>query len=72
VANITIFDAAGRPVKSLAKNATLALSGSFRWDGLDDKFNKVPVGVYVIHTEVFNLNGKKKSFKNAVIVATRF
>jgi len=71
VANITIFDAAGRPVKNLAKNATLALSGSFRWDGLDDKFNKVPVGVYVIYTEVFNLNGKKKSFKNAVIVAAR-
>lgn len=72
VANITIFDAAGRPVKNLAKNATLALSGSFKWDGLDDKFNKVPVGVYVIYTEVFNLNGKKKSFKNAVIVAARF
>lgn len=72
VANITVFDATGRSVKRLANNATLALSGSFRWDGLDDKFSKVPVGAYVIFTEVFNLNGKKKSFKNAVIVAARF
>ncbi len=72
VANITIFDAAGRPVKDLAKNATLAAAGSFRWDGLDDKFHKVPVGVYVAYTEVFNLNGKKKSFKNTVVVAARF
>lgn len=72
VANITIFDAAGRPVKALAKNATLALTGSFRWDGLNDKFIKVPVGVYVIYTEVFNLNGKKKAYKNTVVVGSRF
>jgi hypothetical protein len=72
VANITIFDAAGRLVKNLAKNATLASMSSFRWDGLDDKIHKVPVGVYVVYTEVFNLNGKKKSFKNTVVVASRF
>jgi Lamin Tail Domain len=72
VANITIFDATGRPVRELAKNATLAASASFRWDGLDDKFRKVPVGIYVVYTEVFNLNGRKKSFKNTVVVAARF
>ena len=72
VANITIFDAAGRPIKVLAKNATLALTGSFRWDGLDDKLRKVPVGVYIVYTEIFNLNGKKKAFRNAVVVAARF
>lgn len=72
VANITIFDAAGRPVKALAKNATLGLTAAFKWDGLDDKLHKVPIGVYVVYTEVFNLNGKKKSFKNTVIVAARF
>lgn len=71
VANITIFDALGRPVKSLVKNATLASNSIFKWDGLDDKFYKVPVGVYVVFTEVFNLNGQKRSFKNAVIVAAR-
>jgi hypothetical protein len=72
VANITIYDAAGRSVKSLAKNATLAQTGSFRWDGLDDKLRKVSVGTYIVYTEVFNLSGKKRSFKNAVVVAARF
>ena len=72
VANINIFDALGRPVKTLAKNATLASTASFRWDGLDDKFHKVPVGVYIVYTEVFDLSGKKKSFKNTVVVAARF
>lgn len=72
VANITIFDASGRPVRYLAKNAILASTGTIRWDGLDDKFRKAPIGVYVVFTEVFNLNGKKKSFKNTVVVAARF
>jgi hypothetical protein len=72
VANITIFDAAGRAVKVLAKNATLAQKGSFRWDGLSDKQVKVPVGAYVIYTEVFNLDGRRSTFKNTVVVAVRF
>ncbi|MGI8633946.1 MAG: gliding motility-associated C-terminal domain-containing protein, partial [Segetibacter sp.] len=72
VANITIFDALGRPVKNLAKNATLSSISSFRWDGLDDKLRKVPVGIYVVYIEAFNLNGKKKSFKNTVVVAAKF
>ncbi|GEO11808.1 lamin tail domain-containing protein [Segetibacter aerophilus] len=72
VANVTIFDAAGRPLRYLARNATLASTASFKWDGLDDKLHKVPVGVYVIYTEVFNLDGKKRSFKNTVIVAAKF
>ena len=72
VATITIFDAAGKPVKNLAKNATVGATSSFRWDGLDDKLRKVPVGTYVVYTEVFNLNGRKRAFKNVVVVAARF
>ncbi len=72
IANITIFDAAGRPVKALTKNAILGLSGTFRWDGMDDKSKKVSIGTYIVYTEVFNLNGRKKTFKNAVVVAARF
>jgi Lamin Tail Domain len=72
VANITVFDAAGRTVRRLARNATLALSGNFRWDGLDDNLQKLPVGVYIVLTEVFNLQGKTKKFKNVVTLARRF
>lgn len=72
VMNITVFDASGRPVKALQRNAMCGQTGSFRWDGLDDKFGKLPVGPYVIYTEVFNLNGKTKKFKNQVVLARRF
>jgi hypothetical protein len=72
VANITIYDAGGRPIKVLAKNATLGFTGSFRWDGLNDKQLKVPVGAYVVYTEFFNLEGKRRTFKNTVVVARKF
>jgi len=71
VANISIFDAAGRPVRYLIKNATLALTGNFRWDGLDDTQHKLPVGMYIVLTEIFNLQGKTRQFKSVVTLAGR-
>ncbi len=72
VANITIFDAAGRPVRVLRRNASLGSTSTFRWDGLDDKQQKLPIGIYIVHTEVFNLSGKKQAFKNTVSLARKF
>jgi hypothetical protein len=69
IANITIYDANGRPVRNLVKNATLGLQGYWIWDGLDDKKLKLPVGTYILFTEIFNLNGKKEIFKNVVVLA---
>ncbi|MFC4262809.1 lamin tail domain-containing protein [Ferruginibacter yonginensis] len=71
VANITIFDAAGRPVRYLQRNALNGLKGSYRWDGLGEKNQVLPVGIYIIYTEVFNLQGKTKKFKNTIVVARR-
>lgn len=72
VMNITVFDVSGRPVKAVQRNALCGQTGSFRWDGLDDKFAKLPLGPYVIFTEVFNLQGKVKRFKNQVVLARKF
>ena len=72
VANVTIFDAQGRPVRYLATNATLALQGNIRWDGLDDDQKPLPVGIYIVFTEIFNLRGKTKKFKNVATLARRF
>lgn len=71
VAYITIFDAAGRPVRNLIINGTLGLKGYWNWDGLDDKGLKLPVGTYIIFTEIFNLQGKKFHFKNTVVLARK-
>ena len=71
VANITIFDANGRAVRYLQRNALCGIKGNYRWDGLGEKYQKLPVGIYIIFTEVFNLNGKKKQFKNTIVLARR-
>ncbi|RYF90891.1 MAG: hypothetical protein EOO03_02670, partial [Chitinophagaceae bacterium] len=71
VANVTIFDAAGRPVRYLQRNALAGLRGYYRWDGLGEKNKTLPSGIYIVYTEVFNLQGKTKKFKNVVVLARR-
>ncbi len=71
VATIRIFDANGRIVRHLVNNASLTATGRFRWDGLDDGLNKLPVGIYIVLTEIFNLQGKTKKFKQVVTLARR-
>ncbi len=69
VANITVFDAAGRTVRYLQRTALCGTTGNYRWDGLGERNQKLPVGIYIIYTEVFNLDGKKKQFKGTVVLA---
>jgi len=71
VANITVFDAAGRLIRNLQLNALCGISGYFRWDGLGEKNQKIPAGIYIIYTEVFNQKGKTKKFKNVIVLARR-
>jgi hypothetical protein len=72
VANISIFDVNGRMVRHLTRNAVLGYSGKFFWDGLDDKARILPIGIYIVVTEIFNLKGKTKKFKNIVTLARKF
>ena len=71
IANVTIYDANGRPVRNLVRNGTLGLQGYWTWDGLNDKQSKLPVGTYIIFTEMFNLSGKKEIFKNVLVIARK-
>jgi len=71
VCNIIIFDANGRPVRYLTHNAICGTSGYFRWDGLDEKNRKLPVGVYVVYTEAFTLQGKTKHWKQPITLARK-
>ncbi len=71
VANITIFDAAARPVRYLQRNALAGTKGYFRWDGLGEKNQILSVGIYIIYTEVFNLQGKTKKYKNVIVLARK-
>jgi hypothetical protein len=71
VANITIFNAMGRPIRYLQKNSLCGTTGTFRWDGLGENNQPLAAGVYIIFTEMFNLKGNKKQFKNEIVLARR-
>lgn len=71
IANITLFEPGGRPVKHLVRSAICGSSGHWKWDGLDEKGMKLPAGVYVLHIEIFQMQGKKLIFRKAVALTGR-
>ena len=72
VANIIVFDFSGRPVRRLVRNGILGLTGYWNWDGLDEKGNRLSAGNYIVFTEIFNLQGKKRIFKNLVTISRAY
>ncbi len=70
-ANFTIFDSQGRLIRKLARNQTLATSGTFQWQGEDDNNRRVATGYYVLYAEFFDLKGAVKVFKETVAVGSR-
>ena len=68
VVNITIFDDTGRKIKRLANSVTVGKSGSFKWDGTDDSGDKAPLGIYIIHTEIFDLEGNVQGLKESCVL----
>jgi len=55
--SILIYDISGRKVCTLVNNVLWATSGTFRWDGLDDQQNLLPMGHYIIYVELFLPDG---------------
>jgi hypothetical protein len=68
MASLFIYDAAGIRVRYLLKNELLGTSGQFKWDGLDDQHKKLPPGIYILFTQVFNLEGRSKRFKHIIVL----
>jgi hypothetical protein len=71
VINVTVYDAAGRPVRHLVRNAILGISGYWTWDGLDDQYRKIPIGTYIVLAEMYNLQAKRTIFKTAIVLARK-
>lgn len=71
VANLTIYADNGLAVRKVLRNTTLASSGSLVWDGLNDQNEKLPVGIYLIRLEAFDLSGKVKNYTKVCVLATK-
>ncbi len=72
IATVSVFDALGRPVKRLLENASIPANGFITWDGTNDRLQKVRIGSYIIHFEVFDAGGNVSSFKDRIVVGSRF
>lgn len=72
VANIIIYDSRGRQVKYLLRNGLLGTEGSYTWDGITEENEKAGIGIYIIYTEVFDLQGKIKRYKKSAVLAHKF
>jgi hypothetical protein len=68
-ANITIFDSRGRRVKLLSRSLLLAAEGAVSWDGTTDNSTRAQTGIYIIHIELYNMEGKVETIKKTGILA---
>jgi hypothetical protein len=68
IANITIFDSAGRFVMKLTNNEILGTSGKITWNGDDQTGKRQNLGVYVVLVEIFNTSGEVYQYKDGIVL----
>ena len=68
IANVWIFDSAGRLVLKLAQNEILGTSGDLKWSGKDETGKRQNLGVYVVLVEIFDVQGNVQRFKDGVVL----
>ena len=69
LARVRIYDAQGRPTRTLRDIELLGDTGIFRWDGADDDGLRARVGIYVVYVELITVDGPVQSFKLPVVLA---
>jgi len=70
-ATVSIYSDKGRLVKCLLKNETIGTKGTLTFNGLGDNGQIVPVGIYILLFDVFDLNGNTKRYRNTFVLATK-
>lgn len=67
--NIKIFNSDGLLIRNLFNNNLVSKEGVVYWDGSDDNNRSISSGIYIVQTEIFDLNGNVKRSRNVVVVA---
>lgn len=71
IANSSVYNDKGVLIRKLARNMTLAETGTITWDGLTETNELCSVGIYVLYMEVFNLDGTVKKYRKNCVLATK-
>ena len=64
--NVYVYTVEGQIVRHLVRGMLIGQEVSIVWDGTDNRGNRVPIGLYIIVSEVFHLDGKSRVYKTAV------
>lgn len=68
---VRIFHASGVPVRELANGVLAGTESLFKWDGLDDKGNRLPEALYILLTERIDQNGRTDRQKDRIALVSR-
>lgn len=71
-ANLNVYNSNGNLVKMLLNNAPLGTEGVISWNGLNDKNQSLPIGIYVVNFEYFNTDGTSESLKKTVVIGKNY
>lgn len=67
--SIKIYNENAMIVRDLVVNQLFSTEGSYSWDGIDNDYQKSPVGYYIVLMEVFNDTGQLLKYKSTVVLA---
>jgi hypothetical protein len=70
-ATMSIYGSNGNFVTHIINNEMLGMEGNLFWDGFDEGNSICPIGIYILHVEMFSLNGKKVVEKHAVVLSRK-
>jgi hypothetical protein len=69
MADVIIFDSAGRKIRHLVLKQLLAANGDIIWDGADDSGRKCLTGIYIVYFSAYNSGGIHKKFRIPCVLA---
>ncbi len=69
VAELRIFDATGRIIRTLLANQPIGSKYECIWDGREKNGKILPMGIYIAYLELFVHHKKEKSIKKAFVLA---
>ncbi len=71
VGSFRIYAISGQLIQVLVQNELLGAKGHFIWTGTDDQGRSVRPGYYILIGEFFDLNGRVRTVRKSIVVATR-
>jgi hypothetical protein len=71
LANVFVFDVNGRRVNRLLNNSLAGTDGKIVFGGRSENGSLLPMGIYMLLTELVHPDGEKKVFKQAFLVTDK-